>query len=64
MFKVKGTALAIEQIDLFVRRAELMFVEQYRKLIWLTLKELVQDSAGDWVEKESKLLLQAQEVKK
>lgn len=41
MFKVKGTALAIEQIDLFVRRAELMFVEQYRKLIWLTLKELV-----------------------
>ena len=30
----------------------------------VTLKELVQDSAGDWVEKESKLLLQAQEVKK
>ena len=28
------------------------------------LKELVQDSAGDWVEKESKLLLQGQEVKK
>ena len=30
----------------------------------VVLKELVQDSAGDWVEKESKLLLQGQEVKK
>ena len=28
------------------------------------LRELVQDSAGDWVEKESALLLQAQEEKK
>ena len=30
----------------------------------VVLKELVQDSAGDWVEQESKLLLQGQEVKK
>lgn len=30
----------------------------------VVLKELVQDSAGDWVEKESTLLLQAQEGKK
>ena len=29
-----------------------------------TLKELVQDSAGDWVERESTLLLQGQEGKK
>ena len=28
------------------------------------LKELVQDAAGDWVERESTLQLQAQEVKK
>ena len=27
----------------------------------LTLKELIQDSAGDWVERESSLLLQGQE---
>lgn len=30
----------------------------------VALKELVQDSAGDWVEKSSTLLLQGQEVKK
>lgn len=30
----------------------------------LTLKELIQDSAGDWVERESSLLLQGQEGKK
>ncbi len=30
----------------------------------VTLKELVQDSAGDWVERESTLLLQGQEAKK
>ena len=30
----------------------------------VVLKELVQDSAGDWVEKESSLLLQGQEGKK
>ena len=30
----------------------------------VTLKELVQDSAGDWIERESTLLLQAQEGKK
>lgn len=30
----------------------------------VVLKELIQDSAGDWVEKESTLLLQAQEGKK
>lgn len=30
----------------------------------MTLKELVQDSAGDWVERSSTLLLQAQEGKK
>ncbi|WP_153109653.1 pilus assembly protein PilP [Propionivibrio limicola] len=30
----------------------------------VALKELVQDAAGDWVERESKLLLQEQEVKK
>ena len=30
----------------------------------LVLKELIQDSAGDWVERESTLLLQAQETKK
>lgn len=41
MFKVKGTELVVEQIDLYVRRAEQMYVEQYRKLIWETLKELV-----------------------
>ena len=29
-----------------------------------TVKELVQDSAGDWVERESTLLLQGQEAKK
>ena len=29
-----------------------------------TVKELVQDSAGDWVERESSLLLQGQEGKK
>lgn len=29
-----------------------------------TLKELIQDSAGDWVERESTLLLQGQEEKK
>lgn len=30
----------------------------------VTLKELVQDSAGDWVERESSLMLQGQEGKK
>jgi len=30
----------------------------------VVLKELVQDAAGDWVERESTLQLQAQEVKK
>ncbi|MBL8415110.1 MAG: pilus assembly protein PilP [Propionivibrio sp.] len=30
----------------------------------VTLKELIQDSAGDWVEKESTLMLQGQEGKK
>ena len=30
----------------------------------VALKELVQDSAGDWVEKESSLLLQSQEARK
>jgi type IV pilus assembly protein PilP len=30
----------------------------------VVLKELVQDSAGDWVERESTLLLQGQEGKK
>ena len=30
----------------------------------VTLKELIQDSAGDWVEKESPLMLQGQEGKK
>jgi len=30
----------------------------------VTLKELIQDSAGDWVEKESTLVLQGQEGKK
>lgn len=30
----------------------------------VTLKELIQDSAGDWVERESALLLQGQEGKK
>lgn len=30
----------------------------------VTLKELIQDSAGDWVERESSLLLQGQEGKK
>ena len=30
----------------------------------VTLKELVQDSAGEWVERESSLLLQAQEANK
>ena len=30
----------------------------------VALKELVQDSAGDWVERESTLLLQGQEVRK
>ena len=30
----------------------------------VTLKELIQDSAGDWVERESTLLLQGQEGKK
>jgi len=30
----------------------------------VTLKELTQDSAGDWVEKTSALLLQSQEGKK
>ena len=29
-----------------------------------TVKELVQDSAGDWVERESSLLLQGQEGQK
>lgn len=41
MFKVKGTQLLVDQLDLYVRRAEQMYVEQYRKLIWETLKELV-----------------------
>ena len=30
----------------------------------LSLKELVQDAAGDWIERESTLLLQGQEGKK
>lgn len=41
MFRVKGTQLTVEQLDLWVRRREEMVVAQYRQLIWVTLRELV-----------------------
>ncbi len=41
MLRIKGTNLVMEEIDLWVRRKEAMLVQEYRRLVWTTLYELV-----------------------
>ena len=67
----KNTAFAIIQADasLYQVRAGNYMGQNFGVVTRVTeeqvlLKELVQDAAGDWVERESTLQLQAQEVKK
>ena len=67
----KGTSFAIVLVDgaLYQVRAGNYMGQNFGVITRINedqvvLKELVQDAAGDWVERESTLQLQAQEVKK
>ena len=67
----KSTTFAIIQADasLYQVRAGNYMGQNFGVVTRVTeeqvlVKELVQDAAGDWVERESTLQLQAQEVKK
>ena len=67
----RGASYAIVQVDasLYQVRAGNYMGQNFGVITRINedqvvLKELVQDAAGDWVERESTLQLQAQEVKK